>query len=176
MGGGGDGGKHQNSDDYEEEVINYDEDYELSFDKTYPAEKDFVEDSLMTPKALNGLESSMMSPGMEMKIKGSARKDKYNVKDIGKNIGKGADDFELYLNSMSPAAATPQSKSIGSKSPARQSSANSLEASLFVENPLRRASAVVKASPTPTPSEKKAGEEEKELDELEQYLLKLSTS
>jgi hypothetical protein len=174
VGGRGDGGKYQNNDDYEEEVINYDEDYEVSFDKTYPAEKDFVEDSLMTPKALNGLESSMMSPGMEMKIKGSARKGKYNVKDIGKDIGKSADDFELYLNSMSPAAATPQSKSIGAKSPARQFSANSLEASIFVENPLRRASAVVKASPTPP--EKKAGEEEKELDELEQYLLKLSTS
>lgn len=174
MGGRGDGGKYQNNDDYEEEVINYDEDYDVSFDKTYPAEKDFVEDSLMTPKALNGLESSMMSPGMEMKIKGSARKDKNKDNDKYKDIGKGTDDFELYLNSMSPPAATPQMKLIGTKSPARQVSANSLEASIFVENPLRRASAVVKASPTPP--EKKAGEEEQELDELEQYLLKLSTS
>ena len=184
-GGRGEGGVYAGSDYHEEEATNYDEDYEVSFDKTYPAEQDFVEDSLMTPKALNGLESNMMSPGKEMRIKVTSKKE-----DKDKDKDKDKDDFQRYLNSMSPVAtgqmkspataASIRAQAQSSQSSASKRSAAILESSIFGENPLHRSPKPVKAgtstSTSTTPIEKKADDEDQELDELEQYLLKLNTS
>ena len=135
----------------------------------------------MTPKALNGLESNMMSPGKEMRIKVASKKE---------DKDKDKDDFQRYLNTMSTVStgqmkstATASSTSIRAQEPSSQSSASKrsaaiLESSIFGENPLHRSPKPVKAgtSTVTTPIEKKADDEEQELDELEQYLLKLNTS
>ena len=141
----------------------------------------------MTPKALNGLESNMMSPGKEMRIKVTSKKE-----DKDKDKDKDKDDFQRYLNSMSPVAtgqmkspATATAASIRAQAQSSQLSASKrsaaiLESSIFGENPLHRSPKPVKAgtstSTITTPIEKKADDEDQELDELEQYLLKLNTS
>ena len=137
----------------------------------------------MTPKALNGLESSMMSPGKEMRIKVTSKKE-----DMDKDKDNDKDDFQRYLNSMSPVAtgqmkspataASIRAQAQSSQSSASKRSAAILESSIFGENPLHRSPKPVKASTSTltTPIEKKTDDEEQELDELEQYLLKLNTS
>ena len=153
-------------------LAEYDEDYGMSLGDVYPVEDDFLQVNVMSSNPNPSGPSNMVSP---------MRRNTTPMKNTKKpeNIGD-MDDFQFYINSMEEPTIVDKNDAQPS-TPGAKSEFNgvvALDASAYKENPLRKhiQMSSEKSSVTPSVAAIVKTDDNEELDELERYLLRLSTA
>jgi hypothetical protein len=158
----------------------YDEDYGMSISDVYPVEDDFLQVNVMYDDQRETVKTGTSSVSDTVIVDGEETAKSENF-----------DDFQFYLSNVEPTTLAKETAGIYSS---QQKGGSALEDSIFGENPLRKelkaevvtaaaglASASANATSTAAnataaSAAKSDAEDHDELDELERYLLKLSTT
>ena len=152
-------------------LVEYDEDYGMSLGDVYPVEDDFLQVNVMSSNPNPSDTSDMVSP---------MRRNTTPMKNTKKPEKSGEmDDFQFYINSMEEP--TMVNKNDALPTPSAKTEFNgvvALDASAYKENPLRKhiQMSSEKTSVTPPVVATSKTDDNEELDELERYLLRLSTA
>ena len=166
----------------------YDEDYGMAIGDVYPVEDDFLQVNVMYKDPTEIINTGTSSVSDTVIVEGHETLKSENM-----------DDFQFYLSSVQPTTILKKETAAGTQNLQIPMGGSALEDSIFGENPLRKESkpeVVMAAATTATATltatsvsadtstatatassvAKSDAEDHDELDELERYLLKLSTT
>ena len=153
-------------------LVEYDEDYGMSLGDVYPVEDDFLEVNVMSTNPSLTVSSNMVSPMRRNTTPQKNTKKSENPDEM--------DDFQFYINSIEEPSVVNR-KDAQPSTPSAKTEFNgvvALDASAYKENPLRKHIQMSSEKTSVTPPVAASGntDNNEELDELERYLLRLSTA